>query len=203
VRSLRGRAGGFSLVELMIVVVILGILASLGMVGYRRYVGKARSTEAVAMLAEMAAKEQVYFLEFAQFLPLVNGGTILAAAASGTAATEANTQFWPRDPSSASFDSVRTAATATALPLSWQLSAVRPKDRVLFCTYFASAGLTGSNPAAGSLGGGLIGSTPIAQGWFYALGSCNLNGAAGFPAAVTSFAITYNSPTLTTLNEGK
>jgi prepilin-type N-terminal cleavage/methylation domain-containing protein len=200
---MRPRSRGFSLVELMIVVVVLGILASLGMVGYKRYVGKARTTEAAAMLAEMAAKEQIYYLEFAQFLPLVNGSTVTAAAASGASATENANQFWPRDPSVSTFESVRSAAAATALPLSWQLAAVRPRDNVLYCTYFASAGLSGSNPVAGSLGGGLLGSTAIGQPWFYALGACNLTGTATFSTGVTSFAITYDSPTLKALNEGK
>ena len=61
---------GFTLVELMIVVVILGILAAIGTIGYRKWIGRARSGEAVAMLAEMSSKEQSYKLEFATYLPL-------------------------------------------------------------------------------------------------------------------------------------
>jgi prepilin-type N-terminal cleavage/methylation domain-containing protein len=198
----RDRSRGFSLIELMVVVVILGILASLGAVGYKRYIGKARSTEAVAMLAEMSAKEQVYFLEFAQFLPLVSGGTITAALATGSA-TENSTQFWPSNPGTSTFDSVRVGTTATALPLSWQMLAVRPKDTVLYCTYFASAGLAGSAPVAGSLGAGILGSVAITQPWFYVLGSCNLKGTSSYPAGVTNFVLTYNSATLKTLNEGE
>jgi prepilin-type N-terminal cleavage/methylation domain-containing protein len=206
VQGARDRARGFSLIEMMIVVVVLGILASLASVGYRRYIGKARTTEAVAMVAEMAAKEQVYFLEFAQFLPLVNGAAITAAASAPNTATETAGQFWPRDPTSSTFDSVRTAATATALPLSWQLAAVRPRDRVLYCTYFASAGQAGSSPVAATMGAGVLGTiatTAIAQPWFYVLGSCNLNGTTSFPTGVTTFVLTYDSPTLKILNEGK
>jgi prepilin-type N-terminal cleavage/methylation domain-containing protein len=200
VHRVRGRSRGFSLIELMVVVVVLGILAAIAGIGYRRYIAKARATEAVAMLAEMAAKEQVYFLEFAQFLPLVSGATVTAAATGS--ATENASQFFPRDPSASTFESVRTAASVTALPLSWQLAAIRPKDTVLYCSYFASAGLVGSNPVAGSLGAGLLGSTPITQPWFYVLGSCNLRGASSYPAGVTTFALTFSSPTLVTLNEG-
>src|SRR4051812_45697632 len=104
---------------MMITVVIVGILAALGMVGYRRYVAKARSSEAVAMLAEISSKEQMYFLEFAQYLPLVNSASITAPAVSGAAATEAAGNFYPSDPSVSSFDSVRTATTLGTLPLSW------------------------------------------------------------------------------------
>lgn len=195
---------GFTLVEMMITVVIIGILAALGMVGYRRYVGRARASEAVAMLAEMSSKEQVYFLEFAQYLPLVNSASITPPAASGAAVTETAAQFYPSNPSVSTFDSVRTATTLATLPLSWQYAAVRPRDRVLYCTYFAGAGAAGSlPPAAPAIGAGLLGTAAIGQPWYYVLGACNLNGTSTYPTGVSVFALTYNSPTLSQLNEGK
>jgi prepilin-type N-terminal cleavage/methylation domain-containing protein len=203
VHRARRRPCGFSLIELMVVVVIVGILASIAAVGYRRYVAKARSTEAVAMVAEMSSKEQIYFLEFAQFLPLVSGTAITAALATGNA-TENSAQFWPSDPGTSTFDSVRVAtAVPTLLPLSWQYLAIRPKDNVLYCTYFTSAGLAGSAPVAGSLGAGLLGSTAITQPWYYVVGSCNLKGVSSFPSGVTSFVLTFNSQTIKTLNESQ
>jgi prepilin-type N-terminal cleavage/methylation domain-containing protein len=195
---------GFTLVEMMITVVVIGILAALGMVGYRRYVGRARSSEAVAMLAEISSKEQLYFLEFAQYLPLVNLGTITAPAASGAAAAETADLFYPSNPSTASFDSVRTATTLGALPLSWQYAAIRPKDRVLYCTYFAGAGAAGSlPPASPAVGSGLLGTVAINQPWFYVLGACNLSKTASYPTGVSIFSLTYNSPTLSQLYEGQ
>jgi prepilin-type N-terminal cleavage/methylation domain-containing protein len=197
-------ARGFTLIEMMITVVIIGILAALGMVGYRRYVAKARSTEAVAMLAEMSSKEQMYFLEFAQYLPLVNSGAITAPAASGAAVSETASQFYPSDPSVSSFDSVRTGTALGTLPLSWTYAAIRPKDRVLYCTYFAGAGAAGSlPPASPAAGAGLLGSVAIGQPWYYVLGACNLSKTSSYPAGVSIFALTYNSPTMTQLNEGK
>lgn len=195
---------GFTLVEMLVTVVILGILAALGMVGYRRYVGRARSSEAVAMLAEMSSKQQMYFLEFAQYLPLVSGGSITPPAASGAPVTETAAQFYPTDPTTTGFDSVRNGTALGTLPLSWQYAAIRPKDRVLFCSYFAGAGATGSlPPVSPAHGAGLLGTAAIAQPWYYVLGACNLNGAAGYPGEVSVFALTYNSPSLVQLNEGK
>jgi Tfp pilus assembly protein PilE len=196
------------LIELMITVVVLSILASLGMVGYRRYVAKARSSEAVAMLAEMASKEQVYFLEFAQYLPLVAGAAVTPVTVAGNASTETANQFYPRDPSVAGFDSVRTAASTAALPLSWQYVAVRPRDNVLYCSYFAGAGLPNSKPPAdpvNTVGGAVLGTAAIAQNWYYAMGSCNLrgNGAQTYPAMVTNYIVSYNSPSMTVMDEGQ
>jgi prepilin-type N-terminal cleavage/methylation domain-containing protein len=198
------RQRGFTLIELMITVVILGILAALATVGYRRYVAKARSSEAVAMLAEISSKEQLYFLEFAQYLPLVNSTSITPPAASGSAVTETAAQFYPSDPSTSGFDSVRTATALGTLPLSWTYAAIRPKDRVLYCTYFAGAGAAGSlPPAAGTIGAGLLGSAAIPQPWYYVLGACNLNKTSSYPGGVSVFSLTYNSPTLSQINEGQ
>jgi prepilin-type N-terminal cleavage/methylation domain-containing protein len=198
------RSRGFTLVEMMIVVVVLGILASLGMVGYRRYMGRARASEAVAMLAEISSKEQLYFLEFAQYLPLVNSSSITPPAASGANVTETASQFYPSDPSTSTFDSVRTGTALGTLPLSWTYAAIRPKDRVLYCTYFAGAGAAGSlPPVSPAVGGGLLGTVAIGQPWYYVLGACNLSRTSSYPAGVTVFSLTYRSPTLATINEGQ
>jgi hypothetical protein len=158
------------------------------------------------MLAELTAKEQTYFLEFGQYLPLDNKTTtpVTPATASGSTASESADSFYPRNPGTSTFDSVREAQALGALPLSWQYVAIRPKDNVLYCTYFVGAGASGSiPPAAGSIGGTLLGSAAIGQSWFYALGACNLNKTSSWPSGVTTFAITYSSPSLRVLNEGQ
>jgi prepilin-type N-terminal cleavage/methylation domain-containing protein len=55
---MRSARAGFTLVELMIVVVIILVLAAMGSFGFRRWIAKARVSEAVTMLAEMNSKER-------------------------------------------------------------------------------------------------------------------------------------------------
>ena len=65
---------GFTLIEMLIVVVILGVLSTLAIHGYSKWIGRARRSEAVAMLAEISAKEQIYLNQFAAYHPLRNDG---------------------------------------------------------------------------------------------------------------------------------
>ena len=54
----RRRAAGFSLVELMIVVLIVGILASITLPAYNGQIRKARRTEARTAVLDLAAREE-------------------------------------------------------------------------------------------------------------------------------------------------
>ena len=54
----RPRAHGFTLVEVMIVVAIIGILASIALPSYTQYVVQARRTEAQAVLMELAQRQE-------------------------------------------------------------------------------------------------------------------------------------------------
>ena len=194
---------GFTLVEMLIVVAILGILASLATVGFRRYIGRARSTEAVAVLSEMASKEQLYFMEFGAYLPLRADGSVALPSPD-----ESSTAFYPMDPSNTTFESSRTATSISnpaAWPASWRAVGLRPRDSQLYCTYLLNAGSGGQAiPAGNSYGVAMMGAAgATAPPWFYALGACNLTGVSGFPSNVSVFALTSNSPTLRSYNDGR
>ena len=67
IRTINKRKRGFTLVELMIVVVIVGILAAVALGLYRGYTRKAMSTEAKAGLGTIATSLRVVFAEHSDY----------------------------------------------------------------------------------------------------------------------------------------
>lgn len=61
---------GFTLIELMIVIVIVGILAAIGVPIYRQYVAKAMASEGKALAGAIASAEKVYYAEVGSFYPI-------------------------------------------------------------------------------------------------------------------------------------
>jgi prepilin-type N-terminal cleavage/methylation domain-containing protein len=210
-KGIRDARRGMTLVELMIVTVIIGVLAAIAVVGYGKYVARARLSEANAMLAEFAAKEQLYFLEAGQYVEAHSGASVFPST------SEAGDQFWPVDPSTA-FDSRRTANsiyTGGVLPASWRQLGLRPRWQSLYCTYLANAGGgvddTGAAATAdappGTVGPTLWATPPLIP-WFYVLAACNLTGSAGWPNTagnryVTLVALTSDSPSIRTIDENQ
>jgi prepilin-type N-terminal cleavage/methylation domain-containing protein len=62
-----GNIKGFTLVELLIVVAIIGVLASQGVPAYRRMIQKSRKGEAQNFLAAISASEGAFFSEYGQY----------------------------------------------------------------------------------------------------------------------------------------
>ena len=68
---------GFSLIELMIVVVVVGILSAIALPSYQEYVTRGKITEATSNLADMRVKLEQYFQD---------NRTYVGACVAGTAA---------------------------------------------------------------------------------------------------------------------
>jgi type IV pilus assembly protein PilE len=77
--------GGFTLIELMIVIVILGVLASIAVPQYQEYQQKSRRSEATRTLMQIAALQEQYFLDNRSY---ADDFTDLNFPVAGTVTTE-------------------------------------------------------------------------------------------------------------------
>ncbi|MGB5810664.1 MAG: prepilin-type N-terminal cleavage/methylation domain-containing protein [Polyangiales bacterium] len=73
------RQQGFTVTELMIAVVIMGVLATLAIPGFTSYIYKSRLTEATTFLGEIKQRQESYRDEFGRYLE-VDGGAWNPAA---------------------------------------------------------------------------------------------------------------------------
>lgn len=156
------RHGGFTMIEMMFVIVVIGILTTVAVVAYTRVMRKARSTEVVQMFAELKSREEAYHAEFGSYLPA-------CPAPTGTAGKDcAEGAYWP-----ATLPGRGELMDATSPPARWQALRVQIPKAGLYCQYEVVAGPGGDNTPMGPIGIGVYGSTAPLRGWFYVLAQCD------------------------------
>lgn len=113
-RRARGRSGngGFSLMELMIAVVIIGILMSVAIPGYQEYVRRANQAAAKAILMEVSNRQEQYLIKAGAYSGSYTAAGCVFGELAYTVPTEVCTNF-------------DIALTAGNLPVTYSVDAMR------------------------------------------------------------------------------
>jgi type IV pilus assembly protein PilE len=82
---------GFSLIELMVVVVVIGILAAIGFPSYQDYVRRGNRSSAQQLMLEIASKEGQYIIDARQYTATVGSGGLNIPNRDGWTCTTAST----------------------------------------------------------------------------------------------------------------
>jgi type IV pilus assembly protein PilE len=80
----RKAASGFTLIELMIVVAIIGVLAAIAYPNYTDYIMRSRVNEAVAGLSDLRVKMEQYFQDNRTYAGACVNGTVTELPSSAT-----------------------------------------------------------------------------------------------------------------------
>ena len=165
---------GFTLVELMIVVVIIGVLSVLAITGYRKYTYAARNAEAVQFLGGVRAAQLAYY------------------QANGVFCGSTSEAVWPRDLPSVDSGKIRWNDPADPIPANnaWHDLAVESPGSVWF-RYRMAAGRPGQD------GGAAIRNSNRPWFWAQANGDFDSNG------VLSTFEVTSEKPEVYRHNENE
>ncbi len=170
----RATIRGFTLVELMIVVVIIGVLSVLAITGYRKYTYAARNAEAQQFLGAVRAAQEAYFQAWGRYCGAPQE------------------DVWPDQMPNAETGKLSWDSPDNPLPedSAWYALGIKSPGRVWF-QYELAAGTPGQN------GGQAI--RDIRRHWFWAQAHGDFNG----DNARSTFEVTSEKPDVYIENENQ
>lgn len=159
-------ANGFTLMELMITVVIIGILASIAYPSYTRYIAETRRSDATINLLRIAAQQEKFFTECGTYTTNFNGvisnppplPRCTGLGIGPTAATFTTSEGYyniTAAPGPNPGDTIANSFLLSAAPVatSSQFSADNAKCTTITITNTGAKDATGSDSPAGTNGG--------------------------------------------------
>ncbi len=159
--KIHNRRGGFTLIELMIVVAIIGILAAIAIPNFLKFQLKAKTSEGKTNLAAIRTAEESVFAEF--------GAYVSANASPATSTTSVKQAFVNVDGTNQGFDLI-----------GWS-----PEGRVYFTYGVAISGTAFTASASAD-----IDADTVFQIWGYRKGAINGKTHNGSPSVCTSAQLT-------------
>jgi type IV pilus assembly protein PilA len=195
----RRTKSGFTLIELMIVVTIIAVLATVAGVAYRKYLDSARTTEAYSVLGEIRNREEAYRAEFSSYI------------SSGAAGNQSETPLFPAVDSGTCYggtgsysgkepcQKAAAVSTGATLPAGWILLGINPGRTTLQCGYTAIAN-TANTAVTGTLGAAFLGTASQGTTWWYAVAVCDNDGNS---ATNATFVTAFNTTVVSAQNEHK
>ncbi|HTA94120.1 MAG TPA: type II secretion system protein [Polyangiaceae bacterium] len=174
-RTQRTTQAGFTLVELMAVVVIVGVLATLAVFGVRKYIASSKTSEAIEMIGAIKAAEETYKDETFTYLDVSGGLTQATAYPSGFTPGRQKAQWGGGGTGSTGF---KQLGVTSANPV--------------YFAYACTAGAANTTPASPSSDSGSITianwPTTLAAPWYVVKAYSDLSGTGVYTVFVgTSF----------------
>ena len=150
----RTNQAGFTLAELMAVVVIVGVLATVGVTYFRRHALASKVTEAQAMVQSIRAAEERYRAENRQYLNVT--GTLPPPAAPA--------DYYPHAPDGLKRQFFRAANDPDPINRRWWLLSPTTSGLVQF-GYAVIAGAAGTNMPAANVQGA-VPTQALSDNWY-------------------------------------